>query len=703
MSVQTVERPSGQVARGLATPPSRRKPAAREGFRPDIQGLRGVAVLIVALGHADVPFLAGGYVGVDVFFVISGFLITRWLLGRAFEQARVPFASFYAARARRILPAAALTLAAICAASAEFLNPVRALSAIHDAVWATFFAANVHFAEVGANYFARENPPSPIQHFWTLAVEEQFYLVWPLLLGALLLALSHGRPGRGVSRGALAMLVGVAVAASLGWSIHQTSSDPTAAYFSTAARAWELGVGVLIAIAVPWIPRARARVWAGLSWLGLAGIGVAAVMFGAGTPFPGYAALLPVVSAGLVVAGGVPDGVNWGAAALLGRQPLRLVGDVSYAFYLWHWPALVIPALYVGHKLSIPQNLALLTAAFALSCLTFRLYENPLRHARRLRRPRRALVLWPVTASAVLLTAAVAAASLTVLRSAPPSLGIGPLKSHVPAERMAHRPVPFAERLHLALVASVSPGRLRQPIPSALSPSVGQLLHDTYHLGDCTAQTETGGTVCHLGDTRARRRLVVIGDSHAEMWMPGFVRFAIDHHWQLIPLIKDGCVPSVISLHCSAWYSWALDEARRLHPQAIILSQFWSSWGAGGAAVVTRELDQLAPLTRHLIVMQDAPIHSRAAVDCLLARGATLGSCTFRVTASEAQAYAAVRSAAQAVHAHYLRTLRWLCANGRCPTVIGTIITYRDCTHLTATYTQLLSGPLAARLARVVR
>jgi peptidoglycan/LPS O-acetylase OafA/YrhL len=686
----------------MATP-GRLKPAVRDGFRPDIQGLRGVAVLIVALGHADVPFLGGGYVGVDVFFVISGFLITRWLLGRALEPARVPFASFYAARARRILPAASLTLVATCAASAVYLNPVRALSAIHDAVWAAFFAANLHFADVGANYFARDNPPSPIQHFWTLAVEEQFYLVWPLLLAAALLVLRLARPGRSVSRGGLAVLVGVAVAASLGWSIHQTATDPTAAYFSTAARGWELGVGVLIAIAIPWIPRCGARLRAALSWLGLAGIAVAAVAFGNGTPFPGYAALLPVLSAGLVVASGVTDGVDRGAAAVLARQPLVLVGDVSYAFYLWHWPALVIPAQYEGHKLSTPVNLALLAAAFALSCLTYRVYENPLRHARALRRPRRALILWPVTVSAVLAATALGASSLTVLRPATPSLGIGRVPNHIPGTRTEPRPVPLAKRLHTALIASVTPARLRQPVPDALSPSVGQLMHDRYDLGDCTAQTATGWTVCHLGDVHARRRLVVIGDSHAEMWMPGFVRFATHRHWQLIPLIKDGCVPSVMQRDCSAWYSWMLAEVRRLHPQAIVLSQFWSSWGGSGVAAVTRELDELAPLTRRLVVMQDAPIHGRPSVDCLLAHGATLGSCTFGVTASETEAYAAVRGAAQAVHARYVGTLQWLCSSDRCPTVIGTIVTYRDRTHLTATYAQLLAGPLDRVLARRMR
>ena len=142
-------------------------PRSGDDFRPDIQGLRGIAVLIVALGHARVAGMSGGYVGVDVFFVISGFLITGWLVGRTLESGRVPFGDFYASRARRILPAAVLTLTVTCAASVAFLNPVRAALALHDAVWAGFFSANIHFASVRTDYFAQDDLPSPIQHFWT--------------------------------------------------------------------------------------------------------------------------------------------------------------------------------------------------------------------------------------------------------------------------------------------------------------------------------------------------------------------------------------------------------------------------------------------------------------------------------------------------------------------------------------------------------
>jgi len=285
----------GHIARSLALLPRRLRsqPVGRD-FRPDIQGLRAVAVLLVALNHAGVPHLGGGYVGVDVFFVISGFLITGWLVKRTRQEGRVPFAAFYAARARRILPAATLTLVVTAIASHYLLNYVRALSVLHDIVWAAFFAANIHFAQVGADYFARNNPPSPVQNFWTLAVEEQFYIIWPVLLAAGILLFgdrssvrrrySRRLDDHGLER--LSLLVVLLVSGSLVWSIRETPLDPTNAYFSTLTRAWELGFGALIALQLPRLKRLPAKVRAPMTWIGLAGILLAGLAFRAKHRFP---------------------------------------------------------------------------------------------------------------------------------------------------------------------------------------------------------------------------------------------------------------------------------------------------------------------------------------------------------------------------------------------------------------------------------
>jgi hypothetical protein len=444
--------------------------------------------------------------------------------------------------------------------------------------------------------------------------------------------------------------------------------------------------------------RVPAGTRAALTWVGLAGIVAATVSFGPSTPFPGFAALLPVIAAGLVIAGGAGHARHAGAAVILGRQPLWLVGDLSYSFYLWHWPPLVIAAQYAGRPLSMFENILLLGIAFSVSYVTYRLYEDPLRHARRLRPPRPALALWPVTVSAVVLAVTVCAGAVATPGAAAPSLW-------TTGDEAAQQRPPGPKTVRQAVLESVAPSRLRQLVPDALAPPLGQLLHDTYRLGSCVASgTATSSKVCELGDTATRRRLVVFGDSHATMWMPGFLQFGLRYHWRVVPLIKPGCTPTVMRTgKCPAWYDWALGQVRRLHPQVVVLSQFWSSSEESGAAAIGRELRDLAPLTRQLIVLEDPPAHPRPTLDCLLARGATIGSCTFPVTPAEAATYASMRPQVRAAHARYLPTLQWFCARGLCPTIVGTIITYRDTTHITNTYASVLAEPQAIVLDRAIR
>ena len=253
-----------------------------------------MAVGLVVLRHANVPGFGGGFVGVDVFFVLSGFLITGLLLAEAQRRGRISFIDFYVRRARRILPAAALTLVATDIAALMLLNFVRAQDAVVDSIYAAGFAANFHFAAQETDYFAQAKPPSPVLHYWTLSVEEQFYLVWPALVAlALFGVVSVARRQR-----RLLVVVGAVGAASLAWSVYQTSALPPAAYFSPFTRAWELALGALLAIAGLRPPARAAGV---LAWAGLLAIAVSAFAYSESTPFPGYAALLPTGGAVLVI------------------------------------------------------------------------------------------------------------------------------------------------------------------------------------------------------------------------------------------------------------------------------------------------------------------------------------------------------------------------------------------------------------------
>jgi peptidoglycan/LPS O-acetylase OafA/YrhL len=370
--------------------------------RLDIQGMRGVAVLLVVLSHAGLAAVAGGYVGVDVFFVLSGFLITGILLKEARHEGKVSIARFYGNRAKRILPVGALVLIVTALAGAWTLNLVRARSLFDDITAAALFVANWRFAIGETDYFAQGQPQSAVQHYWSLAVEEQFYFLWPLLVGAAFYGVrKFHRAEENRRQLMLGAVLAVITVASFAWSVMQTNNTPTFAYFSTFTRAWELGVGGLLAIFATSLRRLPALVKAAASWLGIAAIVASALLYTEGTPFPGAAAALPVLGTTGILIGGM-TGPRFGARVLLEVLPLRWLGDISYSLYLWHWPLLILGSAYLGRTLNTGENLMLVAVAILLSALSYYLLENPIRNKASLRRePQHALVFWPAAVAAV--------------------------------------------------------------------------------------------------------------------------------------------------------------------------------------------------------------------------------------------------------------------------------------------------------------
>ena len=361
--------------------------------RLDVQGIRAVAVGLVILGHAGVPWLGGGYIGVDVFFVVSGFLITSLLIGEAAASGRVRLGAFYARRARRILPAATVVLVATTLYSAAVLSAARAERVADDALWSAFFAANVHFAAVGTDYFAEGHATSPLQHFWSLAVEEQFYLVWPGLLAVIVL----------IQRPRLrSVLVGVVAAlcvSSFVWSVVLEDRSVTAAYFSSPARVWELGIGALLALTSDRL-RIGQRTAELLAGIGLTAIVVPAVVLGRVSTYASWQLVVPVLGTAALLTAGA-GGRRVGVARLLTNRPMQWVGDASYSLYLWHWPVLILGAAYAGATVSPMESAGLVTIAVALGCLSYYLVEAPFRRSRTAwAGPRRGLLLWPFAVGA---------------------------------------------------------------------------------------------------------------------------------------------------------------------------------------------------------------------------------------------------------------------------------------------------------------
>ena len=694
---------------GPAFSSSHASSAPKLPHRDDVQGLRAVAVLLVVLTHAGTTGISGGFVGVDVFFVVSGFLITGLLLAEARAHGTVSLSAFYLRRARRILPAAALTLLATDIAAYFVLNFVRAQGAVTDSVHAAAFAANLQFASQGMDYFARDQPLSPVLHYWSLSVEEQFYFVWPLLLTLALFGFAFRRHHSERHERRLLGVVVVLSLASLAWSMHRTSTLPTDAYFSPFTRAWELGLGATIAVSAASLERLPGSVKTLLGWIGLGAIALAAVALSDSTPFPGTAALLPTAGTGLaIVAGMGTSSSRFAVGRLLSLRPMCFVGDRSYALYLWHWPALILGVAYVGHDIGVLPKLGLLAAAFALSCVSYAYFENPIRH--RVRSRPATITVAVVCTGAVLATSALA-------------LGAIDRREHAYATRSdsaAMRPKEAtgeslsAQGALPAVIAAVRAANRGAPIPTGLRPPMGQLRNfpEPYALPEgciSDAHTSPPGKICRVGRPSSRVVVVLIGDSHAMMWLPALLETAWREDWAVIPLLRLGCTPGEWTAgtrsSCRAWYQWALDEVHRLHPHLTLL----------GGSVPERETPERRAATAgviatattlsqngRVIVIGDPEGLSRDPVDCLLAPHASMSDCTTTWSAETLVAYNTVRREVRRLDIPFLPTRGFVCYRDECPAVVGRTVVWMDTNHLTVAYSAELARAFRTELLRAL-
>ncbi len=359
------------------TPPGDRK------FRPDVQGMRAIAIFLALVYHAGVPGFSGGYVGIEVFFVISGFVITGLLLREREGTGRTSLRSFYGRRARRIIPAATLVIIVTVIVTYHSLGPLVGHETAVDGQWAALFLANVHFEAVHTNYLVAQAPPSPLLNYWSLGVEEQFYIVYPTLF------LFIGWWARkGSFRVRLTVVLVAVIVASYAYSIVLTSVDAQSAYFSLLTRSWELALGGLIAVHGRHLQRIP-QAWAAVaSWVGLAVILVASVTLTGSSVYPGALVAIPTLGAGLVIAAGAAQ-PTWGVERLLRRRSFQFLAAISFPLYLWHWPILEIAAQSRGvTSLPVWDNILLLLVAGVLATLTYYFFENPIRHSRFLGRRR---------------------------------------------------------------------------------------------------------------------------------------------------------------------------------------------------------------------------------------------------------------------------------------------------------------------------
>ena len=692
-----------------------RPPRSSRGFRDDIQGMRALAVVGILVFHLGLSPYAGGFVTLDVFFVLSGFLITTLLLREIERTGRVDLVSFYARRARRILPAATAAIIGTVVAAFLWINPLDAREAAFDGMWASLFGANIRFALDETDYFAQEDSVSPLQHFWSLSVEEQFYLVLPALM-LFTLVLVRRRSAVSPVRG-IAFVLGVVTVASLAWSVHASQVSPQSAYFSTFTRSWEFGAGALLAIAAPRVAeRMRACHQNAVAIVGLGLIGVALFAVTESDPYPGWLALMPVIgtSAVLLAGTGVGDDVPL-VLRLLGVRPLRVIGDASYSLYLWHWPVIVVAQQRLARDLRPLDVVVVLAVTALMTWASYRFVETPFRGG--LPGPRgRVLVLYPVALALAVGSSlgAVAVVDRDLETSAPPirvdDVDTGPGK-----ETLSRDPT-------VALVqASVKAARRGEPIPGDLRPALPDLKDDTADMGRCDNQ-EPPWERCRRGDRGGEKTVVVLGDSHGRHWIPAFEDITQEAGWSAYYLVKPQCsaarVRGVLNGDerpfddCQDFNAWALEQVEDLSPDLVVVSTTGASrvWLGGEVVSDRAQVEQqlrrgfaslfadLTPLADRVSLLVDVPGRSSRPPQCLSARNSSLERCLDEPTARRAATSRLSAQVARRAGVDVVPTEQWLCTDNACPAVVGDMVVQRDTGHLTTVYARHLADGLGRRL-----
>ena len=370
-----------------AAPRQKAVGAPRQDFRRDIQGLRALAVLLVIGNHANIPGFAGGYVGVDIFFVISGYVITQLLLRESTKGARVGMADFYSRRVRRIVPAATVTLVATLLVGNAVLGRDLNPNLFGDVRWASLFAANFRFIATGSNYFVPGIHPSLVTQFWSLAVEEQFYFVFPLVV---FLIARYAPPARRLQ--ALSVTLLGAILLSAWWSVHISASHPTSAYYSPFTRFWQLGLGCLLATLTTGRPIRTVRADRLAVTAGVVLLVASLVELNSSSIYPGSLAWLPCSAAALLIWAGI-RGERTSVTRLLSTRPLGYIGDISYSLYLVHYLWLQLPAQLHHPLTGAGWRLLELIGTFATAAVSYHLLENPIRRSRKLAADRVAIAL----------------------------------------------------------------------------------------------------------------------------------------------------------------------------------------------------------------------------------------------------------------------------------------------------------------------
>ncbi len=646
----------------------------RSGFRADIEGLRALAILLVVAVHAQVPGVRGGFIGVDVFFVISGYLITGLLAAEITRTGKVDFVRFYARRIRRLLPAVFTMTLVTLAAGAAILSPLEFVRLGKSAIATASYVSNAWFLLNSVDYFSPDLSAYPLIHTWSLAVEEQFYFVWPLLM---FLCLRRRRSARDL----IMPFCGVFLL-SLVAGVWFTRTHQQVAFYSSPTRAWEFDAGGMATL-VSGEKLRRALGHPVMGWIGGAMIVGTGFWLSPDYPFPGIVALIPVIGTVLVlIAGAVNSGK--GFSAVIQHRFFRKIGVLSYSWYLWHWPILVFGRLLIPARSEwVSIGLALLSLGFAW--VSYVVIESPIRFNPKL------------------------------MRSSGLSLGLGAgltlagVAAAVLCTGLAQRSMRSSEQLPIAQAS----------VPNGAEPCMTGFAHSQ-------------PKVCSFGAGSAAKTLVLFGDSHAAQWLPAANRAAANHGWRVVTLFKASCPSVTVPVYnprlereeteCAAWRKEALAYVARLKPSLVVVTNSsgyvrFKAGQDGYARLSFRQwedglrttLEALRGSGAKAVVLRDTP-RTDIDVPVCLSRAKShprlypMSACFASEQSTLATpVWAGETAVAQSIDQVYPVDLTSsFCSSGVCPPEKNGLVVYRDGNHISGGFATALAPVLAEQLSRIM-
>ena len=591
-----------------------------------IQGLRALAALLVTLFHAK--WVNGGFIGVDIFYVISGFLITGLLLREIERTGTINFKEFYARRFKRLLPTSFFVLLVTAVASWLLIPDTMRSSLGRDIIAASLYVSNYLFAWWQADYQNLDATPSPVIHYWSLAVEEQFYLIWPLLILFFFIAATKFK-----KKILLTLLVATVTALSFVFSIYQTETSPIWAFYSLPTRAWELGLGALLVL----LPPIKTKKLVGL--LGFILIIVSAFIFGETTAFPGVNAVLPVLGTVMLIStiNSWPPFLN----DVANSRMFQWLGEISYPLYLWHWPLLVLPSTYFARPLAIYERILAIIATIILADLTHRFIEEPFRKHRT-----EPTIVFKRSGVITLVSVLIGTA---IIFSSSDKIDVSGINGAVSLAQIKARPLVYDDGCH-------------------------------------ANYAQTKSDECIYADTKSDKTMVLYGDSHAAQWFPALVEIASRSGYRLISLTKSAC-PSVDTVRldqggfkmsrCKQWRINTIKRIQEINPDVLIMSSFQyfaqpprftdrEKWWNDGQRKLLTEVKNISP---HLIYITDTPHPLRDIPACLANYSISKCNTTQRSEDLSISGF------------NVINPNSWLCSRV-CPAVKDGVVAYRDASHI---------------------